>query len=56
MLASFQVLPTGYAAGRVASAITLLTEGDTVGVIDPGMVADRQLILGPLAEVGIEPR
>jgi hypothetical protein len=27
-----------------------------VAVVDPGMVADRRLILGPLTELGIEPR
>jgi glyoxylase-like metal-dependent hydrolase (beta-lactamase superfamily II) len=56
MTASFHVLTTGYADDRVASTVTLLTEGDTLAVVDPGMVADRELILGPLTELGIDAR
>ncbi|WP_405521571.1 MBL fold metallo-hydrolase [Streptomyces canus] len=56
MPAAFHVLTTGYAHDRVASTVTLLTEDDTVTVVDPGMVADRRLILGPLAKLGIEPQ
>ncbi|MCX4405903.1 MULTISPECIES: MBL fold metallo-hydrolase [unclassified Streptomyces] len=56
MPVAFHVLTTGYAHDRVASTVTLLTEDDTVAVVDPGMVADRRLILGPLAKLGIEPQ
>ncbi|WP_063737125.1 hypothetical protein [Streptomyces sp. RTd22] len=52
MPAVFHALTTGYAHDRVASTVTLLTEDDTVAVVDPGMIADRRLILGPLAELG----
>jgi glyoxylase-like metal-dependent hydrolase (beta-lactamase superfamily II) len=49
------VLTAGYAKDRVASTVTLLRDGDTVVVVDPGMVADRRLILDPLAPLGITP-
>ncbi|CAM5589380.1 hypothetical protein SALBM311S_03173 [Streptomyces alboniger] len=39
MPAAFHALTTGYAHDRVASTVTLLTEDDTVAVVDPGMVA-----------------
>jgi glyoxylase-like metal-dependent hydrolase (beta-lactamase superfamily II) len=35
--------------------VTLLTDGDTVAVVDPGMVADRSLILDPLGAAGVSP-
>jgi glyoxylase-like metal-dependent hydrolase (beta-lactamase superfamily II) len=56
MPVAIHVLTTGYAHDRVASTVTLLTEDDTVAVVDPGMVADRRLVLGPLAKLGIEPQ
>ncbi|WP_327313573.1 MBL fold metallo-hydrolase [Streptomyces sp. NBC_01235] len=56
MPAMIPVLTTGYAHDRVASTVTLPTESDAVVVVDPGMVADRRLILGPLAEFGIAPQ
>ncbi|GGS29494.1 hypothetical protein GCM10010269_80220 [Streptomyces humidus] len=55
MPATFHVLTTGYANDRVAGTVSLLTEGHTVAVVDPGMVADRRLILDPLAELGFAP-
>lgn len=55
MTATFEVLTTGYAHDRVAGTVTLLRDGDTVAVVDPGMVADRRLILDPLAAAGVEP-
>ena len=55
MTASLHVLTTGYADDRVASTVTLLTEGDIVAVVDPGMVADRRLILDPLIALGVDP-
>lgn len=55
MTASFHVLTTGYADTRVAGTVTLLVDGETVAVVDPGMVADRRLILEPLTHRGIAP-
>ncbi|WP_306458961.1 hypothetical protein [Streptomyces sp. 1222.2] len=56
MTASFHVLTTGYADTRVAGTVTLLVDGATVAVVDPGMVADRRLILDPLTDHGLTPR
>lgn len=50
-----RVLTDGYARDRVASTVTLIRDGDMIAVIDPGMVADRKLILEPLAELGVGP-
>ncbi|MFG2943318.1 MBL fold metallo-hydrolase [Streptomyces sp. NPDC048282] len=55
MTATLHVLATGYAHDRVASTVTLLLDGDTVVVVDPGMVADRRFILDPLERLGVEP-
>lgn len=54
MTAQLDVLCTGYAAERVASTVVLIRDGDSIIVVDPGMVAGRQLILDPLARLGIE--
>ncbi|MET9954262.1 MBL fold metallo-hydrolase [Streptomyces sp. NPDC006339] len=53
--ATVTVLTAGYVGPRTASTVTLLRDGDTVVVVDPGMVADRGLILGPLADAGVTP-
>ena len=53
--ATVTVLTAGYVGPRTASTVTLLRDGDTVVVVDPGMVADRALILGPLADAGVTP-
>jgi glyoxylase-like metal-dependent hydrolase (beta-lactamase superfamily II) len=53
MTAALHVLTAGYANERVASTVTLLQDGDAVIVVDPGMVADRRLILDPLAALGL---
>ena len=53
--ARLDVLSTGYADDRVASTVTLVRDGTTVIVVDPGMVADRSLILDPLAALGVSP-
>jgi glyoxylase-like metal-dependent hydrolase (beta-lactamase superfamily II) len=55
MTARLDVLCTGYAAERVASTVALIRDEDTVIVVDPGMVAGRQQILGPLARLGVDP-
>jgi glyoxylase-like metal-dependent hydrolase (beta-lactamase superfamily II) len=55
MTARLDVLCTGYAADRVASTVVLIRDEGTTIIVDPGMVADRQQILGPLARLGVEP-
>lgn len=54
--AEVQILVRGYAnMPRVASTIALVRDGESTIVVDPGMVADRRLILDPLAAAGIAP-
>jgi glyoxylase-like metal-dependent hydrolase (beta-lactamase superfamily II) len=53
MAALLNVLTEGYAHDRVASTITLVRDGDAVLVVDPGMVAHRNLILDPLAALKV---
>lgn len=53
--ATVTVLTAGYADERVASSVTLVRDGAATIVVDPGMVAHRDRILGPLAELGVEP-
>jgi glyoxylase-like metal-dependent hydrolase (beta-lactamase superfamily II) len=48
------VLNQGYAADRVASTVTLIRDGETVIVVDPGMVSSRAAILDPLAALDVE--
>lgn len=55
MVATVYVLTVGYADERVAGTVCLIREDDIVMVVDPGMVATRSKILGPLRELGIEP-
>ena len=55
MTATVDVLANGYAEERVASTVTLIRDGDVIIVVDPGMVADRRLILDPMADLGVEP-
>jgi glyoxylase-like metal-dependent hydrolase (beta-lactamase superfamily II) len=55
MTARLDVLCAGYAADRVASTVVLIRDEDAVIVVDPGMVAGRPRILGPLAELGVDP-
>jgi glyoxylase-like metal-dependent hydrolase (beta-lactamase superfamily II) len=55
MRARLDVLCTGYAAERVASTVVLIRDDDAVIVVDPGMVASRAKILGPLAELDVSP-
>jgi glyoxylase-like metal-dependent hydrolase (beta-lactamase superfamily II) len=54
-MAQLDVLTGGYAGERVASTVTLVRDGDLVAVVDPGMVADRSLILSPLRDLGVAP-
>ncbi|MET9133673.1 MBL fold metallo-hydrolase [Streptomyces antibioticus] len=55
MAAIFRTLTAGYVGPRTASTVSLVRDGDTVVVVDPGMVADRKLILDPLAAEGVAP-
>ncbi|HET6870110.1 MAG TPA: MBL fold metallo-hydrolase [Solirubrobacteraceae bacterium] len=54
MTAQVDVLVEGYAGDRVASTVTLIRDGDTAIVVDPGMVAGQRAILDPLARLGVE--
>jgi glyoxylase-like metal-dependent hydrolase (beta-lactamase superfamily II) len=53
--ADVRVLTEGYVGERVAGTVTLIRDGGVVAVVDPGMVADRRLILDPLKESGVDP-
>jgi glyoxylase-like metal-dependent hydrolase (beta-lactamase superfamily II) len=53
MTANVHVLTNGYVGDRVAGTVSLIQDGDLVAVVDPGMVADRRLILDPIAELGL---
>ncbi len=55
MTARFTLLTAGYAADRVAGTVSLLRDEDRIVVVDPGMVADRALVLDPLRELGLLP-
>lgn len=55
--ARLDVLVEGYARRpHVAGTVSLVRDADRVIVVDPGMVADRDLILGPLRELGVRPQ
>jgi glyoxylase-like metal-dependent hydrolase (beta-lactamase superfamily II) len=54
--ARLDVLVEGYArTPNVAGTVSLVRDADRVVVVDPGMVAHRDLILGPLGELGVRP-
>jgi glyoxylase-like metal-dependent hydrolase (beta-lactamase superfamily II) len=54
--ARLDVLVEGYARRpHVAGTVSLVRDADRVIVVDPGMVADRELILGPLRDLGVRP-
>ena len=56
MAATYHLLHAGYVRDEgVASSVSLVLDGDAVIVVDPGMVADRDLILAPLRALAIEP-
>jgi glyoxylase-like metal-dependent hydrolase (beta-lactamase superfamily II) len=50
--AQVHLLCTGASSGRLASTVGFIRDGDIKVIIDPGMVADREHILAPLAELG----
>jgi glyoxylase-like metal-dependent hydrolase (beta-lactamase superfamily II) len=49
------VLTTGYVGPRTASTVGFVRDGALHLVVDPGMVADRALILDPLRAFGVQP-
>ena len=54
--ARLDVLVEGYARRpHVAGTVCLVRDAGRVVVVDPGMVADRDLILRPLRELGVRP-
>ncbi|MCI0685747.1 MAG: MBL fold metallo-hydrolase [Sporichthyaceae bacterium] len=53
--ATVVVLAAGYVGDRVASTVGLISDGDAVVVVDPGMVANRSVIIDPLEQLGIDP-
>jgi glyoxylase-like metal-dependent hydrolase (beta-lactamase superfamily II) len=54
--ARLDVLVEGYARPpNVAGTVSLVRDGDRVVIVDPGMVAHRELILGRLWELGVGP-
>ncbi len=55
MTTTVHLLTAGYADDRVASSVTLVRDGATLIVADPGMVASRARILDPLADLGVAP-
>jgi len=54
-MASVDVLFEGYVGARVAGTVTLLRDGESVVVVDPGMVPKRGAILHPLSRLGVAP-
>jgi glyoxylase-like metal-dependent hydrolase (beta-lactamase superfamily II) len=54
--ARVDVLVEGYARlPHVAGTVTLVRDAGRVVVVDPGMVADRDLVLRPLRDLGVRP-
>ncbi|MEX2184495.1 MAG: MBL fold metallo-hydrolase [Chloroflexota bacterium] len=54
-MTTVHLLHAGYAAHRVGSSVSLVQDGDARIVVDPGMVARRDLILDPLRGLGVAP-
>jgi glyoxylase-like metal-dependent hydrolase (beta-lactamase superfamily II) len=54
--ARVDILVEGYVRPpNVAGTVSLIRDADRVVIVDPGMVADRELILRPLRELGVDP-
>ena len=54
--ARVDVLVEGYARlPNVAGTVSLVRDAGRVVLVDPGMVADRELILAPMRALGVEP-
>lgn len=57
MTAAFHLLHAGYVRDDgVASSVSLVLDGEATIIVDPGMVADTDLILGPLRGLALGPR
>jgi glyoxylase-like metal-dependent hydrolase (beta-lactamase superfamily II) len=54
-MAKFHLLAAGYGGERVASTVSVVEAGDSLVVIDPGMVASTGSILDPLEGLGHHP-
>ena len=59
-MAEVDVLVEGYArpdgeVSRVAGTVSLVRAPGLVAIVDPGMVADRDQILAPLRDLGVDP-
>jgi glyoxylase-like metal-dependent hydrolase (beta-lactamase superfamily II) len=54
-MTSVHLLHAGYARDRVGSSVVLVRDGDALIVADPGMVANRSLILDPLGDHRVAP-
>ena len=56
MAATHHLLHAGYVRDDgVASSVSLVLDGAATIVVDPGMVADLDLILAPLRDLGVQP-
>lgn len=56
--AVYTILTTGYTLSTgpgVAATVSYVRDGERHVIVDPGMVAGRDRILGPLAELGLGP-
>ncbi len=54
--ARLDILTEGYGRSpHVAGTVSLIRDADRIVIVDPGMVADRELILRPLRELGVRP-
>src|SRR4051812_27888078 len=54
-MTTVHLLHAGYTGDRVGSSVVLVRDGDALIVVDPGMVARRDLILEPLIAQGVAP-
>jgi glyoxylase-like metal-dependent hydrolase (beta-lactamase superfamily II) len=57
-MATFDILHAGYlrrGGDQVGSTVGLVRDGETIVVIDPGMVANHAAILDPLGARGVRP-
>jgi glyoxylase-like metal-dependent hydrolase (beta-lactamase superfamily II) len=57
-MTTVHLLHPGYVrdeGSRVGSSVSLVRDGDALIVVDPGLVADRSLILDPLAALEVRP-
>ena len=54
-MTQIDIIFAGYVGDRVAGTVSLVRDGDSTVVIDPGMVPHRSAILDPLRQLGVEP-